>query len=79
VCEADAVGAVCRECVSKGSLPSLREYGLIDAEKRSVDVYRLGDQGLWGLHPADMAVEKASVHFASVDCTIKAEQMFADV
>jgi hypothetical protein len=52
---------------------------LINAEKRSVDVYRLGDQGLWVLHPADLAVAKASVHFASVDCMMTAEQMFADV
>jgi Uma2 family endonuclease len=61
------------------ALPSLREYVLIDAEKRSVDVYRLGDQGLWVLHPADLAVAGASVQFASVDCAMTAEQMFADV
>jgi Uma2 family endonuclease len=61
------------------ALPSLREYVLIDAEKRSIDVYRLGDQGLWVLHPADLTIAKASVHFASFDCSMTTEQLFADV
>ena len=32
-------------------LPSLAEYMLIDIERRSVDLYRKGVDGLWVLHP----------------------------
>jgi len=44
-------------------LPSLQEYLLIDTQTRTVDLYRKGDDGLWGLHPysANDAVELASV------------------
>jgi Uma2 family endonuclease len=33
------------------SLPSLREYLLVDTESRRCDLYRLGGDGLWVLHP----------------------------
>ena len=32
-------------------LPSLREYLLVDVERRCCELYRLGSDGLWVLHP----------------------------
>ncbi|MES2945160.1 MAG: Uma2 family endonuclease [Pseudomonadota bacterium] len=57
-------------------LPSLQEYALIDIDTRSSDVYRKGADGLWVLHPFG---EDESVRFASVDLTITAASLFAEV
>ncbi len=44
-------------------LPTLREYLLVDPDTRRCDLYRLGADGLWVLHPFDpgQAVQLASV------------------
>ena len=57
-------------------LPSLQEYALIDIDTRSSDVYRKGADGLWVLHPFS---EGESVKFASVDLTITAASLFAEL
>ncbi len=58
------------------SLVSLQEYVLVDLDSRSTDCYRLGADGLWVLHP--FAREEA-VELASVNLTLSAAQLFADV
>lgn len=58
------------------SLPSLKEYALIDLDMRSTDVYRKGDDGLWVLHPF---ARGEAVELASVALQISAEQLFVDV
>lgn len=55
---------------------SLAEYVLIDLDSRRVDVYRKGADGLWVLHP--FAAGEA-VHWASVNLTVSAETLFAEV
>ena len=57
-------------------LPSLREFALVDAEARTADVYRLGDDGLWVLHPS---ARGEAVALASVGLTLDAERLYADV
>jgi len=57
-------------------LPSLREVALIDPETRTADVYRLGDAGLWVLHPF---ARGEAVTLASVGLTIDAGRLYADV
>jgi Uma2 family endonuclease len=58
------------------SLPSLEEYGLIDLDTRSTDVYRKGPDGLWVLHPFGRG---ETVSLASVTLELSAAQMYADV
>ena len=58
------------------SIATLAEYVLIDLDSRRVDVYRKGGDGLWVLHP--FAAGEA-VHWASVDLTVSAELLFAEV
>ena len=65
--------------VSYRHIPSLREYVMVDIDKRQIEVYRLGDQGLWVLHPFDLRVAGATLSLTSVDLTLSAEQVFADV
>ena len=57
-------------------LPSLREYVLIDIDERSTDVYRLGQDGLWVLHPF---AKGDTVTLTSVDLCVSAAQMFAEI
>jgi Uma2 family endonuclease len=57
-------------------IPSLREIAFIDLDARRTDVYRKGTDGLWVLHPFDAG---ADVQWASVDLTITAIALFADV
>ena len=57
-------------------LPSLREFALVDAEARTADVYRLGGDGLWVLHPS---ARGEAVALASVGLTLGAERLYADV
>ncbi|KQW44658.1 MULTISPECIES: Uma2 family endonuclease [unclassified Roseateles] len=58
------------------SIASLAEYVLVDLDSRRVDVYRKGGDGLWVLHP--FAAGEA-VRWASVDLTVSAETLFAEV
>lgn len=57
-------------------LPSLREYLLVDLESRSCDLYRLGDAGLWVLHPFE---PDQAVTLASVNLTLSAAALWAEV
>lgn len=57
-------------------IASLAECVLIDLDSRRVDVYRKGGDGLWVLHP--FAAGEA-VHWASVNLTVSAETLFAEV
>jgi Uma2 family endonuclease len=57
-------------------LPSLREYLLVDAQRRGCDLYRLGEQGLWVLHPVR---GDADLHLASVGLTVAAADLWADL
>ena len=57
-------------------LPSLREFALVDPRVCTADVYRLGADGLWVLHPS---ARGESVALASVGLTLDAERLYADV
>ncbi len=57
-------------------LPSLQEYMLVDIDERIAEVYRLGADGLWVLHPFNKG---ENVILASVALTITPEQLFAEV
>lgn len=57
-------------------LPSLREYLLVDVQRRVCDLYRLGEQGLWVLHPLR---GDAELHLASVGLTLPAAELWADL
>lgn len=57
-------------------MPSLAEYALVDIERRRVDVFRKQPDGLWVLHPFDAEMP---VVLASVDLTIDAETLYAEI
>jgi Uma2 family endonuclease len=57
-------------------IPALREIAFINLDARRTDVYRKGTDGLWVLHSFDAG---ANVQFATVDLTITAAALFADV
>ena len=57
-------------------IPTLREIAFIDLDARRADVYRKGADGLWVLHPFEAG---ADVQLASVDLTITAAALFAEV
>jgi Uma2 family endonuclease len=54
-------------------LPSLREYALVDPDTREVQLFRRGADGLFTLHDLSGAPQ---VQFASVGCTVSAEDLF---
>jgi Uma2 family endonuclease len=57
------------------SIPSLREYVLVAQERQSIEVFRRNDTGIWELHlPQDGVIE-----LASVGCSIRLEDVYADV
>jgi Uma2 family endonuclease len=55
------------------SLPSLREYALVDPDTREVQLFRRGDDGLFTLHDLSGAPQ---LQFASIVCTVSAEDLF---
>lgn len=57
-------------------IDSLREYVLVDIDRRATDVYRKGADGLWVLHP--FAGEE-TVELASVELRLAAADLFADI
>lgn len=57
-------------------IPTLREYLLIDPDTRRCDLYRLGADGLWVLHPVDPG---QAVRLASVDLEIPAATLWDEV
>jgi Uma2 family endonuclease len=58
------------------AIPSLREIAFVDLNARRTDVYRKGTDGLWVLHPFAAGED---VQFATVDLTLTAAALFADV
>lgn len=57
-------------------LASLKEYVLIDIDRRATDVYRKGTDGLWVLHPFS---GEETVEFASAGLHLAANELFADL
>ena len=57
-------------------LPSLREYLLVDPQSRRCDVYRLGERGLWTLHPVEPG---QGLLLASVALDLSAAGLWAEV
>jgi Uma2 family endonuclease len=60
-------------------IPSLKEYALIDPDRRIADVFRLGHDGLWVLHPLTLRNATDTLNFASVNIALTAAEVFADV
>ena len=58
------------------SLPSLREYALVDPDTREVQLFRRGDEGLFTLHDLTGA---AQVRFASIECSVTADDLFEGI
>jgi Uma2 family endonuclease len=57
-------------------IQSLREYVLVDLDTRQTDVFRMRPDGLWVLHPVEPG---DAVWLASVELSISAERLFAEV
>jgi Uma2 family endonuclease len=62
--------------VAYRQLPSLREYLLIDPQSRRCDVYRLGADGLWVLHPFEAGQD---LRLASVELDLPAAVLWDEV
>lgn len=60
-------------------IPTLEEYAMIDLDRRTADLYRIGADGLWVLHPLELKSPGDAITFKSVDATINVETLFADV
>jgi Uma2 family endonuclease len=58
------------------TLQTLREYLLVDPETRQCDLFRLGADGLWVLHPTPNG---GDVRLTSVDLTIPAATLWDEV
>ena len=58
------------------SLPSLREYVLIDPAKRQIEVFTLADAGAWLLTDQTKA---DALSLASIDCRLPTELVFKGV
>jgi Uma2 family endonuclease len=57
-------------------IAALQEVAFVDLDTRRTDVYRRGGDGLWVLHPFEIG---ESVTFASVDLSITAAALFAEI
>jgi Uma2 family endonuclease len=57
-------------------IQTLREYVLIDAEKVSVECFRLNDRGFWELHPYEIGDE---VELTSIDLRFPIALVYEDV
>lgn len=57
-------------------IPTLREYALVDIDRRQVDVFRQQPDGLWALHPFAPGEGMA---LASVDLRIDHDSLYAEV
>ncbi|HEY1396662.1 Uma2 family endonuclease [Roseateles sp.] len=58
------------------SIPSLREYVLVDCVKRRIDIHRRGPDGAWSLH---QFIADAPLRLESLDLEIPAAFVFANV
>jgi Uma2 family endonuclease len=57
-------------------LPTLREYLLVDPDTRRCDLYRLGSEGLWVLHPSEPG---QGMRLDSVGLDLSAAALWAEV
>ena len=57
-------------------LPSLAEYLLVDPRGRRCDLYRIGAEGLWVLHPVEPG---QALTLASLGLTLGAESLWEDL
>ncbi|GAB1538993.1 Uma2 family endonuclease [Scytonema sp. NUACC21] len=57
-------------------IKTLKEYVLIDAEKISVECFRLNENGIWELHPYE---EEDEVHLTSIDFHFPISLVYEDV
>jgi Uma2 family endonuclease len=57
-------------------IPALHEIAFIDLDERRIDAYHRGADDVWMLHSFNAA---ADVYLASVDLTITAAALFADI
>lgn len=57
-------------------LQSLREYLLVDVEQRRCELYRIGSDGLWVLHPG---ASGEGVKLACVDLEIPGDELWAEL
>lgn len=57
-------------------LPSLREYLLVDVQRRRCDLYRMGADGLWVLYPTQ---DEQALVFASVGLTLQTSELWSDL
>jgi Uma2 family endonuclease len=57
------------------SIPSLREYVLVAQNRLSVEVFHRNDAGIWELH----LPEEGKVALASIGCTVRLDDVYADV
>ena len=58
------------------TLGSLREYLLVDVDRRRCELYRLGADGLWVLHPG---ASGEGVRLDSVDLTVPGQALWAEL
>ncbi|RCJ24975.1 hypothetical protein A6S26_17395 [Nostoc sp. ATCC 43529] len=65
-----------RKFIQYRRIQTLQEYVLIDAEKISLDCFRLNDRGIWELHPYE---EGNEVHLTSVDFRFPISLVYEDV
>ena len=61
------------------AIEALAEYAMIDINTRRVDLYRKGADGLWVLHPTELSAPEASVTLNSINLSISADALFADI
>ena len=61
---------------SRRRLASLREYLLVDPRTHRCDLYRLGADGLWVLHPVEPG---QPLKLASVELVVTAETLWDEV
>jgi Uma2 family endonuclease len=59
------------------TLPSLRDYVLVDVGARRLEIYRRTDGNDWLLH--DCTPEEGGCHIASLDLSLPFEEIFEDV
>lgn len=57
-------------------IQTLREYVLIDAQKISVECFRLNEKGIWELHPYEQGDD---IHLTSVDFHFPISLLYEDV
>jgi Uma2 family endonuclease len=58
------------------TLPSLKEYLLVDAEKVSIECFRLNEKGFWELHTYQAGDE---IDLSSVDVRLPISSVYEDV